>query len=264
MIREVAHDVRLGSEAQVIEAQTNPTALSKSETATPIAEAPEQISEHKNRRLAKVGVETFLTILALVVVASILDPLTFFSHARKGLEIAKHNLNQWRVLVVHRQAAVEQANAEVESIGKDQRVMIESGSNVYKIANNAYGAKAALGMDLIKEFNPQVKNLNRVSAGQDLVLPPLTRQTLIRRQPDGSYHLIVASFRSPTGANEYGRLLSNKGYRVAITPRRVSDDLLLHRVGIDGLKNLDEANRIWQTALTNEWLEFAGNPTGTR
>jgi hypothetical protein len=137
--------------------------------------------------------------------------------------------------------------------------MVRSGSNIYKIAAHAYGVKSALGMDLIKEFNPQIKNLNRVSAGQDVLLPSLTRETLLRQQPDGSYHLIVASFLNPTGANEYGRLLSNKGYRVAITPKRVSDDLLLHRVEIDGLKNLEEADRIWQTGLRNEWLAFAGN-----
>ena len=58
-------------------------------------------------------------------------------------------------------------------------------------------------MDLIKEFNPQIKNLNWVSAGQDLLLPRLTRETLLRKQPDGSYRLIVASFRNLRGADEY-------------------------------------------------------------
>ena len=92
-------------------------------------------------------------------------------------------------------------------------------------------------MDLIKEFNPEIKNLNRMSAGKNLLLPSLTPETLLRKQPDGSYHLIVASFRSQTEADEYAGRLSNKGYQVTITPRRVSDDLLLHRVEIDGLKN---------------------------
>ena len=87
---------------------------------------------------------------------------------------------------------------------------------------------------------------------------------MLRKQPDGSYRLIVASFRSLTGADEYARLLSNKGYQVTITPRRVSDNLLLYRVEIDGLKNLEEANQAWESGLSNEWLAFAGNPAGTR
>jgi cell division septation protein DedD len=87
---------------------------------------------------------------------------------------------------------------------------------------------------------------------------------LLRQQLDGSYHLIVASFRSLKGADEHARLLRKKGYQVTITTRRVSDDLSLHRVEIDGLKNLEEASQIWQTGLRNEWLAFAGNPAGTR
>ena len=176
--------------------------------------------------------------------------------AGRSFEVVKHNLNQ--------ESVPKKANAEVEFKRKDQRVTIQYGATIYKIAIDAYGANTVLGMDLIKEFNPQIEDLNWVSAGQELLLPPLTRETLLRQQPDGSYHLIVASFRSLKGADEHARLLRNKGYQVTITPRRVSDDLLFHRVKIDGLKNLEEANQIWQTGLRNEWLAFAGNPAVTR
>jgi sporulation related protein len=147
---------------------------------------------------------------------------------------------------------------------KEQRVIIPRGSNIYKIATDTYGTNTALGMDLIKEFNPEIKNLSRVSAGRALLLPSLTPETLLRKQSDGSYHLIVASFQNLTGADEYAGRLRNKGYQVTITPRKVSDDLLLHRVEIDGLKNFEEANQLWVTGLRNEWLVFAGNPDGTR
>ena len=101
-------------------------------------------------------------------------------------------------------------------------------------------------MDLIKEFNPEIKNLKKVAAGRDLLLPCLTPETLLRKQPDGSYRLIVASFQQPNRQPmNTPDVLSNKGYQVTITPRRVSEDLLLHRVEIDGLKNLEEANQIW-------------------
>ena len=79
---------------------------------------------------------------------------------------------------------------------KEQRVVIPQGSSIYKIVTDTYRANTALGMDLIKEFNPEIKNLNKISAGQDLLLPSLTRETLLRKQPDGSYRLIVASFQN--------------------------------------------------------------------
>jgi len=168
------------------------------------------------------------------------------------------------MFVTHQAAAVpEKVSAGVEFKRKEQRVVIPQGSSVYKIVTDAYRANSALGMDLIKEFNPEIRNLNRVSAGRELLLPSLTRETLLRKQPDGSYRLIVASFHSLTGAEEYARLLRSKGNQVMITPRRVSENLLVHRVEIDGLKNLEEASQIWETGLRNEWLAFAGNPEGT-
>jgi hypothetical protein len=225
-------------------------------------------------RAVRVGVETCLTLLAFFILASVIDPKNLLTVAGRSFEVAKHNLNQWVLLITHHEAVAEKAKAqealaekakaEVKFERKEQRVTIPHGSSVYKIAIDTYGANTALGMDLIKELNPEIKNLNRVSAGRDLLLPSLTRETLLRRQPDGSYSFIVASFRSLTGADEYAGRLSNKGYKVTITPRRVSEDLMLHRVEIYGLENLEQANQTWQTALRNEWLAFAGNPDGTR
>ena len=266
IIKEVARDLRLGSEVEVTQAEATPSVLPKTEPETPVGEtaANDVPQQPKVRRRARVGVEAFVAILGFVAVASLFDPRSFLTTAGRGLEVAKHNLNQWVLLIIHHEAVPEKANAEVKSERKAQRIIVPHGSSIYKIATDTYGTNTALGMDLIKEFNPEIKNLNRVPAGRDLLLPSLTPETLIRRQPDGSYSFIVASFRSQTGADEYAGLLSNKGYRVTITPRKVSDDLLLHRVEIGGLKNLEEANQIWQTALRNQWLAFAGNQDGTR
>ncbi|HSE88316.1 MAG TPA: AAA family ATPase [Candidatus Binatia bacterium] len=263
MIKEVARDLGLGSKGQVTEAQiTPPLPVSETQRETPIRTTANDVPQHKVRHLVRVGVETFLAILAVVAAVSFIDPLTFFSIPRRGLQVAKHNLNQWVLFITHQDAVPAKANAEVKFERKEQRVIIPHGSTIYKIAMDAYRANTALGMDLIKELNPEIKNLNKVSAGQDLLLPSLTRETLLRKQPDGSYRLIVASFHSLTGADEYARLLRNKGYQVTITPRRVSDNLLVHRVEIDGLKNVEQANQIWETGLRNEWLAVAGNPGG--
>jgi general secretion pathway protein A len=262
IIEEVARDHRLGSGVQTTEAETPPVPVSETERERPIRDAANEVPRPNVKRSVRVGVETCLMILAFVAVASVINPLTFSSVARRGLEVAKDNLSRWVVFITHQAALPEKANAEVKFEGKAQRFIIPHGSSIHKIATDTYGTNTVLGMDLIKEFNPQIKNLNWVSAGQDLLLPPLTRETLLRKQSDGSYHLIVASFRSLTGADEYAGRLSNKGYQMTITPRRVSDNLLLYRIEIDGLKNLEEANQAWESGLRNEWLAFAGNPGG--
>ena len=138
---------------------------------------------------------------------------------------------------------------EIATQRKLQRISIPHGSTISKIVTDAYGNHSYLALDIIKEFNPQISNLNSVFPGQELVLPPLTHETMVRRQADGSYRLIVASFSSKTEADNYARLLSNSGYQAVITPKKVSDDLLLHRVEVDGLKNFEEANRVWDAGL---------------
>jgi general secretion pathway protein A len=261
MIKEVARDLRVGSEVQITKAEPTPAVLvSKTEPETLIRKAANDVPKHKVRRMVRVGVETCLTLLVFFALASVIDPKNFLTIAGRSFEVAKHNLNQWVALVTHQEVASEKANPEVKFERKEQRVTIPHGSSIYQIAADTYGANTALGMDLIKEFNPQIKNLNWVSAGQDLLLPHLTKETLLRKQPDGSYRLIVASFRSLRGADEYAQLLNNKEYQITITPKRVSDNLLLYRVEIDGLKNLEEANQAWESGLRNEWLAFAGNP----
>jgi general secretion pathway protein A len=260
IINEVALDLRLGSEVQLTDGEATPAGfVSKTEPETPIRETASVVPQHKVRRMVRAGVETFLVILGLVAAASLIDPRNFLTTAGRGLEVAKHNLNQWVLFITQQEAVPQKANAEANTERKEERVIIPRGSNIYKIASDTYRTNTFLGMDLIKEFNPEIKNLSRVSAGRPLLLPSLTPETLLRKQSDGSYQLIVASFHNLTGADDYAGRLRNKGYQVTITERKVSDDLLLHRVQIDGLKNLDEANQTWQTGLRNEWLVFAGN-----
>jgi hypothetical protein len=157
----------------------------------------------------------------------------------------------------------ELKNTEVGFNKWKDRVIIQYGSTVYEIATDAYEANAVLGLDLIKELNPRIQNLNKVSAGQELLLPPLTPETLVRHQPDGSYRLVIASFLGSTEAEEFAGRITKAGYRVTIKPRRVSDDILLYRLEIDGLKNIEEATQTLENGLKNAWFRFARTPDST-
>jgi hypothetical protein len=54
------------------------------------------------------------------------------------------------------------------------------------------------------------------------------------------------------------------GYDVVVTARRVSNDLMLYRVEISGLKTVDAVNHAWEITSANQWIAFAGNSSGTR
>ena len=187
IIKEVARDLRLEAQGTQTEAAA-PLPVSEARAESETVDAPPQ---HKVMRAVRVGVETCLTLLAFFILASVVDPKNLLTVAGRSFEVAKHNLNQWVLLITHQEAVAEKAKAEVKFERKEQRVAIPHGSSVYKIAIDTYGANTALGIDLIKELNPEIKNLNRVSAGRDLLLPSLTRETLLRRQPDGRVDLAV-------------------------------------------------------------------------
>ena len=139
---------------------------------------------------------------------------------------------------------------------KVETTRILQGSAIGSIAYHFYGANSLLGVDLIKEFNPQLQDLNWISFDWGLRLPSLTRETLQRQQPDGSYHLILASFPSLMVGQRLAQAVRLKGYEVVITRREVSENLSLHRVEIAGLKTLEAANQAWEAALANRWLSF--------
>jgi general secretion pathway protein A len=273
LIREVADDLSLESKTQSAEAKNIFTVSpSNAESETLIREAPNRIFQQRVRRIVNTVVGTFLVILVFILISVVTDPQSFFTSTLKTLEPFKDNLNK-RVLRVTRQNTIPQkTNAEAENPDRknseiefewNHPVIVQYGSTIYKIANNAYGVNAVLGMDLIKEFNPQIENLNWVSAGQELVLPALTRETLVRQQGDGSYRLILASYIKRTEADELANRIGKEGYQVIITRKRVSNDLLLHRLEIDGLKTFEEATQSLKTGLKKEWLTLSGSARNT-
>ncbi|MGB7948544.1 MAG: AAA family ATPase [Candidatus Binatia bacterium] len=206
----------------------------------------------RTRNMVSAGFGSFLGILLLAAAFMIL-PQSLFSTAEKKTVVVKYNLNP--------EPGPKKVHAEPPPKREDRQIKIQYGATILEIASDTYGANPILGLDLIKEFNPQIENLNWVTAGQDLLLPYLTRETLLRQQSDGSYHIILDSFRTRAKADEYAGILNAKGYQTSVTPRPVSDSLVLYRVEIDGLENLEEANRIWQTGISNQWLAFADSVT---
>jgi putative secretion ATPase (PEP-CTERM system associated) len=144
---------------------------------------------------------------------------------------------------------------------KNEPMVIPYGSTIFGIARDIYGPGRMLAMDLLKEFNTHIENLNWVLAGQNLWLPPLSRETLVRKQPDGSYRLVLGSFQYLLGAERFAQILRQKGYEVAVTPRRVANTVLLHRVEIVGLENSQALNQAWETTVESHLISLPYNPS---
>ena len=136
----------------------------------------------------------------------------------------------------------------VESEGKrtgGRFVLIKPGATISETVLETYGEYNALALDLVKEANPHIKNLDLVVAGDTLWLPPLTQETLIRRQSENSYRLVLAAFRRVAAAERLAQTARRQGYPVEIKKRVLSDSLSLYRVEIAGLPSEDAIRRAW-------------------
>jgi cytochrome c oxidase subunit 2 len=125
---------------------------------------------------------------------------------------------------------------------------ILSGATIYDIAGAFYAeGKRLLGVDLIRDYNTHIKNLDNIYPGQKLCLPTLAQTTRLRQeQESGSFNLILDTFRSTRKARTLARSVQQKGYRASVIPRQVSNSLLLQRVEITGLQDQTTASQAWE------------------
>ncbi len=125
---------------------------------------------------------------------------------------------------------------------------ILSGATIYDIAGAFYAeGKRLLGVDLIRDYNTHIKNLDNIYPGQKLCLPTLAQTTRLRQeQESGSFNLILDAFRSTRKARTLARSVQQKGYRASVIPRQVSNSLLLQRVEITGLQDQTTASQAWE------------------
>ena len=95
-----------------------------------------------------------------------------------------------------------------------------------------------------------------VSTGQQLVLPHITKDILIRRQPDNSYRVILGSFLNRRAAEVAARRMLTISHAIVITANRVSTDFVLFRLEVHGLPSREEAVQAVETALQRGWLKL--------
>src|SRR5262249_9535818 len=119
---------------------------------------------------------------------------------------------------------------------KGQAITVARGDTVSELILKVYGNYNTLALDLIKEFNPDIADLDRIIIGQRLILPSLSRETLLRKQDDGKYRLILGTFAKETEAEKVAQEARGQGYVATVTKRRVtSGGRPLYRVELEKL-----------------------------
>lgn len=130
---------------------------------------------------------------------------------------------------------------------RGQAITVARGDTVSELILKVYGNYNALALDLIKEFNPNIVDLDRIIVGQRLVLPTLSRETLLRKQDDGKYRLILGTFAKEIEAEKAAQEVRGKGYVATVTKRRVTvGGRPLYRVELEKLPDTATVDRAWK------------------
>ena len=243
MIGEVASDLRLHSSIP-------PTTATAANEKTGMSIVGRTL--RPSRKAARSAVTLGGVFLAGVLVFVILSFFARQVFLTPGMTTVAENPNQRNL---HPQIINAQNTNPLPST-KGRTLILRNGSTISHIANEVYGENAALGMELIKESNPEIKDLDLVSTGQQLVLPHITKDILIRQQPDNSYRVILGSFLNRRAAEVAARRMLTISHAVVITANRVSTDFVLFRLEVHGLPSREEAVRAVETALQRGWLKL--------
>jgi phage tail protein X len=141
-------------------------------------------------------------------------------------------------------------------------VIIQRGGTVSSLAYQAYGRYDMLAIDLIKELNPHIDDLDWIRSGERLALPPLSAETLIRSQTDGGYRIVLASFLSPLSAEKLSEQVKRRGFVPRVSRRQVTRGLTLYRVEIADVASRHAAEQAWKVAVANCLVFIEDTPCG--
>ena len=151
----------------------------------------------------------------------------------------------------------KQTQLPEDYIQSGQFITASRGVTVLALVSRLYGSHSFLALDLLKESNPQINDLDKVFEGDRIWIPPFNRETLLRQQLDGSYRLIFSSFRQRREAERCRQVLLAQGYTAAILPQQISSTLKLYRIEIEGLREVAAIEKAWKFALTQDFASLA-------
>ena len=134
---------------------------------------------------------------------------------------------------------------------------IEPNDWLATIARNEYGIATDTIIDFIHMANPEIKNVNRIYAGQKLILPEISREDLIVCGAEGTYHILYASFYNFSSARQAAQKLINEGLTAFVIPTQRSENII-YQVYVGIFLNRDEATE--QLAHLNlKYISFLDN-----
>jgi len=163
----------------------------------------------------------------------------------------KKKLN--RLISCNRKAQKEK-RAIIQEKDEDffKSVIAQPGDTVIQLAASVYSRTDEEVLNLIQKYNPEIKDINWIDVGQEIIFPPLS---LLDQNPTFTVH--IASFGPFKYARDLFQELLKEGHEVYIIPVYNTQKGKFFRVTLGNLKNREEAERFAATILKNGISDYA-------
>ena len=131
-------------------------------------------------------------------------------------------------------------------------VIVEQDDSLSKLVASVYGRVDANNLKLVRKYNPQIEDIDRIAVGQKIIFPPLPA---LNRGPTFTVH--IGSFRSLEGARDLFQKSMREGYEVYILPSYDLRNDKVFRVTLGNFNSRQEAEDFAATVLKDGLSDYA-------
>jgi hypothetical protein len=131
-------------------------------------------------------------------------------------------------------------------------MVVKAGDTVIEMAIQVYGRANEKIIDLVRQNNPEIEDINRIDIGQEIVFPPL--ETAGKK---GTFTVHLASFKAFESAREYFQELVAKGYEAYIIPANDPVKGTIFRVALGSFQSRKDGDAYAALILSRRVSDYA-------
>jgi hypothetical protein len=137
---------------------------------------------------------------------------------------------------------------------KEETIQVREGWTLSSVARQYFSGINHSLLDVMLEAKPEITDIHLIFSGQEIKIPPLTEETLIRRGSDNRYQVYLGTFATAREAGRYKDEPALKKKKLKVISRRVSPRENWYRVVSGPFKTREEARQSIQTLKAKRLL----------
>jgi len=140
-------------------------------------------------------------------------------------------------------------------------VTVRKGNSIYRILKKSYGRANTTLLDHVLNSNPGISNPDRLMVKQKIHIPPLTDDSLILKNRDGSFQIWLGTFLQPGYAKYLKEDPALRGKEVRVISHKIQSGETWYRVLAGKFKSREDCLEMVRTLKAKGLLPaFGGGP----